>query len=340
MAELTSMQRVLKTLSFKKADRIPLFLMLTITGAKELGLSIEEYFSDPKHVADGQIRMQKKYNNDCYYAFYYSAIENEAFGGTTVFSSDGPPNSGRPFIQSVEDIFQLNVPNIDSTVALQKVLQTTQLLKKASDGNTPVIGVVMSPFSLPVMQMGFDKYFELLHYNTAAFNALMEKNKAFCTNWANAQIEAGADIITYFDPLASTTMLPKAMYEQTGFKIAQQVIKDIKAPVAYHLASNTGLPIVDLLKKSGSDALFISSTEKVSAYQDVVSDQVIIGNLNGLEMRNWTPQEATNQIKELIHQANGRALIISDNHGEIPYQVKDETLLAISKAVKKYGTFQ
>jgi len=38
------MQRVLTTLSHNEPDRVPLFLLLTMHGAKELGMSIKDIF--------------------------------------------------------------------------------------------------------------------------------------------------------------------------------------------------------------------------------------------------------------------------------------------------------
>ena len=78
---MTSMERVLTTLSHKEPDRVPLFLLLTMHGAKELGISIKDYFSKGEYVTEGQIRLQKKYDNDCYYPFFYAPLEIEAFGG-------------------------------------------------------------------------------------------------------------------------------------------------------------------------------------------------------------------------------------------------------------------
>ncbi|MDA3929283.1 MAG: hypothetical protein PF541_10015 [Prolixibacteraceae bacterium] len=64
------MERVLTTLSHNEPDRVPQFLLLTMHGAKELGLTIKEYFSKAEYVIEGQTRLQKKYNNDCYYPFF------------------------------------------------------------------------------------------------------------------------------------------------------------------------------------------------------------------------------------------------------------------------------
>ncbi len=67
------------------------------------------------------------------------------------------------------------------------------------------------------MQLGFDKYLELMHYNPAIFNKLMEVNEEFCVQWANAQLEAGATAICFFDPVSSTTIIPEEMYMKTRF---------------------------------------------------------------------------------------------------------------------------
>ncbi|HPR62025.1 MAG TPA: uroporphyrinogen decarboxylase family protein, partial [Prolixibacteraceae bacterium] len=109
---MTPMQRVLTALSHNEPDRIPMFLLLSLHGAKELGLSIKDYFSTGENVAEGQIRLQKKFQNDCYYTFFHAPLEIEAFGGEVIYSNDGPPNSGIPFIRNVEQIMQLEAPKI------------------------------------------------------------------------------------------------------------------------------------------------------------------------------------------------------------------------------------
>ena len=152
---MTSLQRVLTTLGHQEPDRVPLFLLLTMHGAKELGMPIREYFSRPENVVEGQLRMRAKYRNDCIYNFFYAALELEAFGGETLFIEDGPPNAGAPIIGQPEDILNLEIPRIDECACLQKVLETHRQLNARVGNDAPIIGVVMSPFSLPVMQMGF-----------------------------------------------------------------------------------------------------------------------------------------------------------------------------------------
>lgn len=41
----------------------------------------------------------------------------------------------------------------------------------------------------------------------------------------------------------------------------------------------------------------------------------------------------------MVVEGNGGGFILSDNHGEIPWQVPDEVLMAISEAVHKWGRY-
>jgi diguanylate cyclase (GGDEF)-like protein len=123
MSEITSMERVLKSLSFQEPDRVPLFLLLTMHGAKELGMTIREYFSSAENVVRGQILLRRKYDNDCYFPFFYAGREIEALGGDVVYSEDGPPNAGEPIIKKVEDIERLAMPDPRTVRPLQSVLK-------------------------------------------------------------------------------------------------------------------------------------------------------------------------------------------------------------------------
>jgi len=57
-------------------------------------------------------------------------------------------------------------------------------------------------------------------------------------------------------------------------------------------------------------------------------------------MTRWTPEEAERIVREAIQDgAADGGFILSDNHGEIPYQVTDEVLHSISNAVHKWGNY-
>ncbi|MBC8479759.1 MAG: uroporphyrinogen decarboxylase family protein [FCB group bacterium] len=338
---MTSLERVLTTLQHKEPDRVPLFLLLSLHGAKELGLSIEEYFSKAEHVVEGQLKLRDKYKLDCIYNFYYAAVEVEVWGGDVRYIPDGPPNSGTPFIRNPDDIKRIKPPLIKHAPCLQKVLQSCEMLKMKVGDDAPIIGVVISPFSVPVMQMGFDKYLELMYDNSGLFDQLMTLNETFCVEWANAQLEAGATAIVYFDPVSSPSMVPREFYLETGYKIAQRTLSQINGPTATHLASGRGLPIVDDVARTGTQILGVSVLEDLATIKQACKNKLtVLGNLNGVEMRRWTEDQTIAVVKDCIAKAGpGGGFILADNHGEIPWQVSDDVLSGISRAVQEWGHY-
>ncbi len=249
---MTSMERVLCTLSQKEPDRVPLFLLLSLHGARELGLGLEEYFSDPDHIVEAQIRVQRKYRVDCYNPFMYASLEIEAFGGETEFREDGPANAGAPIIGDVAEIATLEPPRVDDSPGLQKALSAVRRLAEHAAGAIPVIGAVISPFSLPVMQLGFERYLKLIYEQRDLFWELMAVNEAFATAWGNAQLAAGATAVAYFDPVSSPSILPSQLSRELGFPIAARMIGGLEGAVGIHFASGRCLPVIDDVVAAGA----------------------------------------------------------------------------------------
>jgi len=339
--EMNSFDRVMCSLSFKEPDRVPLFLLLSTYGAKEMKVSVKEYFSKWENIVDMQIKMKKKYNNDLVFTFFYAALEIEAMGGEVIFFPEGPPNSGEPILKSTSDIEKFEIPEVKKNIHLNKVLKATKELKSKVGNEVPIIGVVMSPFSLPVMQMGFEKYLDLLYFERKHFDILMKKNEKFCVEWANTQIEAGATAICYFDPLASPNIIEPHTYLNTGYKVAKRTLSKINGATATHLASGITLPVMDEIISTGTQVLGFSSSDDLKMIKSESQNRInLLGNLNGIEMVNWDKNQVEKKVKKIINKAaKGGGLIISDNHGEIPLQVPERVLLEISEAVRKFGKY-
>ena len=338
---MNSMQRVLTTLSHKEPDRVPLFLLTTLHGAKELGLTIEEYFSRAEYVVEGQMRLLKKYRSDCLYPFFYVPIELEAWGCEVIYQLDCPPNAGPPIIRRPEDIDHLQAPRVAEAGCLTRVLDTIRQLKAKVGDTVPIVAVATSPFSLPVIQMGFDRYIELIYEQPERLARLMQANEEFCVEWSNAQLAAGATAICYFDPVSSSTNIPRELYLKTGQQVAKRTLSRINGPVATHLASGRGLPIVDDIAATGAAVMGVSALEDLAQLKAAARGKLtLLGNLNGVEMRRWTMEQAETEVKRAIAKAGrGGGFILADNHGEIPWQVPDEVLLAIGDAVERWGRY-
>jgi uroporphyrinogen decarboxylase len=191
------------------------------------------------------------------------------------------------------------------------------------------------------MQMGFHSYIELIYEQPALYEKLMRLNEEFTVAWANAQLDAGATAICYFDPVSSTTSIPKELYRRTGQQVAKRTLSRIKGPTATHLASGRGLSILPEIADTGTVVVGVSALEDLSELKKAAGGRVsLLGNLNGVEMRRWTPQQAEMEVKRAIAKAGrGGGFLLSDNHGEIPWQVPESVLLAIRDAVERWGNY-
>lgn len=338
---MNSLERVLTSLGHEEPDRVPYFLLLSLHGAKYLGMGLKDYFSDPSHLAEAQLGMQARFQHDCLYAFSYAPVEIEAWGGEVIFSDDGPPNSGPPFLENPAQIYGLKPPQPEEVACLSKNLEAIRMMKKNSGDDIPIIGVVMSPFSLPVMQLGFPAYLECIHEHYQEFHELMKVNIEFCQSWANAQLEAGATAICYFDPVSSPTCIEADTYRKLGLPIAKKTLSGINGPTATHFASGRALQVIDDVATSGTAALGVGCLENLKTLKDKAKGKIsLIGNLNGIEMCRWDTKTARQKVKEAIHTAGkGGGFILSDSHGEIPWDVSFEILDAIRDTVHEFGVY-
>jgi len=303
--------------------------------------ALKDYYSKAENVAEGQLRLRAKFGHDCLYSFFYAPVEIEAWDGEVIFRNDGPPNSGAPFIENPEQILRMKAPEIEKIPCLVKVLRATEMMKARVGDDCPIIGVVMSPFSLPVMQMGFDRYLDLMSDRPELFDRLMQLNEAFCVDWANAQLRAGATAICYFDPVSSTTIIPPDLYRRTGFAVAKRTLARIQGPTATHMASGRTLPILGDIAQTGTAVVGVSALEDLEQIKMACRGKLtVLGNLNGIEMRRWNPEEAETAVRKAIAQAGpGGGFILADNHGEIPWQVPDDVLFTIAEASRRWGAY-
>lgn len=337
--EMTSQERVLKTISFEEPDRVPYFLLLSLHGAKELGLTIREYFSRASNIVEGQRRLHARYGHDCLYGFFHASLEVEAFGGETLFFDDGPPNAGFPPLK-IADLESLEPPNPEEHEGLRRVLRAIEGLVEVGRGGVPIVGVAVAPYSLPTMQMGFEAYLDLIYQRTDLLERLLAVNEEFCVAWANAQLAAGATVICYFNPFCSPTIIPPDV-AAVGFASSKRTIARINGPTATHFASGIALPVLDQIAETGTAIVGVSCQDDlVELTRESRQRLTVLGNLDGVSMSRWTIDEAEREVRAAIEAAApGGGFILSDNHGEIPWDVPDEVIETIAESVRTYGRY-
>jgi len=204
---MTSLERLGVVLQGGIPDRVPCFILPHTHGARLLGLTVREYFSATENVVEGQARLLARYGSDCVSSFFGAAVELEAWGGEVIFPTEGPAVLGPPIVKHADDILKLEPPRIGDAPCLQRVLEATAGLRSRCR-DAAVLGVVLSPFTLPSLQLGLELYLEVLTERPDLLEHLLKVNEEYAVAWGNAQLAAGATLLCYFDPFSSPTMIP------------------------------------------------------------------------------------------------------------------------------------
>ena len=145
----------------------------------------------------------------------------------------------------------------------------------------------------------------------------------------------------YADPMSSTTCVPPETYREVGSAVAARTFARIRGGVAINFASGRCAAIIDMVAATGAVAVQVGSDEDLAAVKAAARGRLaILGNLNGIQMRRWSPEVAETEVKRaLAAAAPGGGFVLSDGHGEIPFQVRDETLHAIADAARRWGRY-
>ena len=327
-------QRVLDTLALRPVDTPALALSLSLQAARHLGRSVPETLRDTAAFAGAQLAMHERWQHDVIIAMFYAAVEAQAMGSDVLFFDDGPPNAGAPIIDSVAAIDRLDP---EQALKHSELSRTEELIRRLRDGvgaRALVSGVCVGPLSGPVMLAGMERWLDMLLLRPDDAERLVERYGTFAMAWAQRQHAAGADAITWFEPLASTDMLPIGLIERLALPWLRRVCER-GFPVALHLASARAGGVAAAAADCGISLLSAGRFDDLQELHGALGGKkALIGNMDGVSMTRWNADDVCQIVDAFLKQASSTpGLILSDAHGEIPYQVDPAILdLIVARA--------
>jgi uroporphyrinogen decarboxylase len=340
-ARITPAARLAAALEHREADRVPFFLPATLHGARFLGVSLPRYLESEALVVEGQVRLLELVGHDAVSSFLCAAAEVEAFGGEVHLFPDGPPNAGEPPLRSVQALERLAPPEPDASPMLRRSLAITAALRQRVGDELPVLAGAVGPLSLPAMQVGLGRWFELLQDAPEVAERLLRVNEAWCVRLANAFLAAGASAVALSEPLASPAMIPLARYRAVGLPALRRTIAAIHGPVAVSTACAACGGVAADLAEAGAAAVGLAASDDLAAAKRALRGRAaVMGNLNGLAMRHWSDADADAAVRAAIAAAGaGGGFVLSEHHGEVPFHVPDRVLRAVGDAVRRWGRY-
>ncbi|MCC6698244.1 MAG: uroporphyrinogen decarboxylase family protein [Candidatus Hydrogenedentes bacterium] len=327
------------------ADRIPVFCNLLDQGARELGLPLNEYYSRGEYVAEGQLRLQKKYGYDNVWCLFYVGKEAELFGcRKIIFAEDGPPNVGEMILETYDDVYRLQVPeDVTSHPAFEETRKCLDILKREVGGKRPICAYVTASMTLPAILMGMENWLALLLSGPLDVrDELLEKCSEFFRKQVAALRNAGADIILYSNPFGSVDFLPMRMFEMLSLPWMERDLKPVGADgVVYYCGGARLIPVIDrVIERTGIGAYYLSPLESVAAGKRAIEGRALCaGVINDIRMIDWSPQEVREEVKRILAEGmpGGRFMF---GTVVMPWSIPDANIRAMLEAAFEFGRLQ
>lgn len=336
---MNSLERILAAVNGEPVDRTPVVPVMLMQGAKELGLTLPEYFERPNRLVEGQLRLLDRFGHDGVFAFPHIVQDVLPWGSSLTFHDDGPPTVGKMVIRRFEDIDDLQAPDPTAHPYLRHTLDAASALAREVGGEKLVVGAIIGPFSLPSMLMGTKKFLELLEDaepRERYYDWLMQAMIEFAARWAAAQMEAGCHLVVFAEGIASATIID----EDTFVRYAKPVIEEFVARVGRYGGKGLlalefvghGFPFMHHVRDLNVAAFLIGESDPVVETRKIVGPKkAIMGNVNNLKLLRWGPERVQFEARRLVARA-GPGFILSNQGPEIPWEVPYPVIEALVRA--------
>ena len=337
---MTNRQRFMAALNGEPTDRVPLFPLLMFLTVDRAGITYREYATNGRALAQAQLLVQERFDLDAITACSDAFRVTADLGADMAYPEDKPPHARTPPITASTDLHALGHP--DPTTPGSRMADRVlgvEILAKAVAGQVAVLGWIDMPFAEACSTCGVTEFMLLMKDNPARAHQILGFLTEIVTDFALAQVEAGADMIGAGD--AATSLISPAMYAEFALPYERQVcqaIHDAGGLVKLHVCGNT-THLLDLMATSGADLFNVDHLVSLQAARDVYSarDKCYKGNLDPVaHIMQATPEQCRDLAHYCISLAKGTKYMLSAGC-EIPAETPDEVFKAFCDAPKSYS---
>lgn len=338
---MNSLQRVLAAVNAEPVDRTPVLPIMLMQGARELEISLPEYFERPTRLAEGQLRLLERFGHDGVFAFPHIVQDVLPWGSALTFHEDGPPSVAKMVIRDFEDILELEAPQPADHPYLRHTLEAAEALTRAVGDEKLIVGAIIGPFSLPTMLMGTRRFLDLLddpQLRERYFRPLMAQMIEFAARWVRAQFESGCHLVVFAEGIASATIIDEPTFLQYAKPVMEEFVERVTGVVggaggalALEFVGH-GLPFMHHVRDLDVAGCLIGESDTiVEARAAIGPKKALIGNINNLKLLRWGPERVQFEARRVMAQA-GPGFILSNQGPEVPWNVPYPVLEALVRA--------
>jgi len=279
-------QRIMAAFSGQEPDTTPIMLHNFMMAAREAGMTMKQFRSDPNEMARAFIEAVEKYEYDGIMIDVDTVTLAGAAGVPIDFPEDQPARLGGARLKELEEVKDLEPVNIRAYRGVQIWLEATSILKRHFDDLILIRGNCdQSPFTLASMMRGLEPW--LLDLADPDRHALVHQLLEHCTDitlqFVHLMAQTGAHMTSNGDSMAGPELISPAMFREFALPYEKRIVDcshELGLPYVLHICGNTGRIIDDMLA-TGSDGLELDyRTDAVVAHEKMKDRAVFVGNID------------------------------------------------------------
>ena len=334
--QMSPRERVLAILSKQPADRaaaISLTSVATLDSMRATGTSFPRAHWDADQMAALAAAGHELLGFDTI-APKFSIVHSAAALGAEVHWNSG---AAMPIITKhpVTEPEQFKMPeDFLDREPVKIVLDAIRLLKKKYTDHVALVGKVFGPWTSAYNLYGTENFLLDTIVEPERAHAFLEAFTPIAVRYAQAQFEAGADIILWCDHVSGDLCSPDA-YKEFLLPVHQKIFGDLlkkQGPMILHACGLT-LDRIKYFAQSGFDAFHFDSRNTIHRALEEAGDMLLTGCVNNPEvLLKGTVSDVKKQTKEILDA--GIRLVSPEC--AVPCTVTNTNLAAISATVKTY----
>jgi MtaA/CmuA family methyltransferase len=334
---MTSYERVMKRLRGQAVDRPPNFDIMMTFAAHYVGQPLSRYYLNWSVLCEANLAVQKDFALDIVQAISDPYREAADFGAAIEFPEDGLPLCRTPLVSDHADLKKIKPIDPGSGRRMSDRLAAIRALRERVGGTVPVMGWVEGALAEAADLRGVMELMTDLTDQPEWVEELLERCVEVEIAFAQAQIDAGADIIGLGDAVAS--LVSAAMYRQFALPYEKRIFAAVRqkgALTRLHICGNT-THLLPLMVQSGADIIdvdwMVNFTQAAATFGDRAA---ICGNFDPVAVMLQGTEEGVRQAVLNCLGAGG-ARSLSAAGCEIPDGTPRANLFAQTRTLEEFG---
>ncbi len=329
---MNSRERLLAHLDGRPVDRLPLMPITMQLAADVVGAKYLRYVTDFRTLVEGQLRTAERYGLDYVSCISDPAREAADCGADVAFFDDQPPafREEHALLADKAALKSLHIPDPLGGGRMTDRVRAAELFRREVGGDTVIEGWVEGPMAEAADLRGINTVMLDFFDDPAFIGDLLEFVSAMGIRFAQAQVEAGVDLVGIGDAAAS--LVGPRIYERFVWPYEQRLVDAIHAMgarVRLHICGDTNA-ILGGMGRLGCDIVDLDYPVEMARGRAQMPGRMLLGNVEPVGvLRNGTPEQVTAALAECRRAAAPRYIVGAGC--EVPRDTPEANLRALGR---------